>query len=220
MRMGTFGACVGVVALVVFSFLPVSNAEPKFRNPHQTFKPESPAEEKRLEPIKLGQPPELTQKERERIERGKVVTRKIAEKTFCAIGIVEATPQEIMAFMRDYPGRAGKMPHITKMKAHWVKNLAIVDQTMEVGLSTFKYRLNMRHYGNSYIEWEYVEGDVRDTHGFWKFFPRDDGRKTLVVQQITSDPGIPMPKTIYNLLTKHSLPKAIKAVRKAVASRD
>ncbi len=218
MRVGLLGTCLGGVALSLFLCLPVLSAQPKFKNNNQKFRPLTLAEEKKLEPVKLGQPPELTEKEQKRIEKGRIVTHKIAEKTFRAIGIVNAPPAKLMAFMKDYPARAGKMPHITKMRAIWNKNMAIVDQTMKVALSTFEYRLSFLHYGNSYIEWEYVEGDVRDTHGYWKFFPQDNGKKTLVVQQITTDPGIPMPKSIYTLLTKHSLPKAIKALRKAVVN--
>lgn len=48
------------------------------------------------------------------------------------------------------------------------------------------------HYPADGIAWEYVEGDMRDVHGSYRFHPADGGTK--VTYDLAIDPGkIPLP---------------------------
>lgn len=198
--------------------------EPKFTNPNLTFKPMSPEEEARLAPIKLGQPPVLDAKQQKKVDKGDVVivdmtksdTDDKGPKRYLAIGMVDAAPKAIMSFLRDYPNRVGRMPHIAEVSAEWEKNLARVNMTLKIALTKLRYRMQYLHYVDSMVEWEYIHGDIKDSKGYFKCFPREDGKKTLLVYHVQTETGMSVPKFILEMLTKHSMPKVIKAVRAAV----
>ncbi len=197
---------------------------PKFVNASPKLEPTPDCDILRLMKEKLGKPPKLDTKDLTAIKKGKVVVHKVGKFTeagqlFEAFGTVDASPKELMAFMRDYPSRVGIMPHLEDATAKWEGNLAVVDLTIKVALTRLRYRLNVLHYGDYFMEWEYVHGDIKNTEGTYRFFPLSKGTRTLVVYRETSDPGIALPKFILNLLTKNSIPDVIKAMRKGMAQK-
>jgi len=214
--------CVALGAPALFA---ADTAEPHaFTNPDTTLVPTPPDDIARLMREKLGKPPKLAKKELATIKKGDVVVKKIGEakesgQLFEAIGIVDASPKDLMAFMRDFPSRVGIMPHLEKVTANWDGNLAVVDLEIKVVVTTLNYRLNVLHYNNHFIEWEYVYGDIKNTEGYYKFFPLSKGTRTLVVYRETSDPGIPLPQFILNMLTKNSIPDVIRAMRKGMKKK-
>lgn len=195
-----------------------------FVNEKSCFKATPQKDVPRLMREKLGRPPEFCAKDLAAIKKGEIVVHKLGEVTtdgqlFEAFGTVDASPKELMAFMRDFPSRVGIMPHLEKVNAEWEDNLAVVDITIKVVFSSLSYRLNVLHYGDHFIEWEYVHGDIKNTQGCYKFFPFSNGTRTLIVYQETSDPGVHLPQFILDLLTKNSIPDVIRAMRKGMAMR-
>lgn len=212
---------IAVLALLMFMVQGICLAEePKFRNPDPKLKPLPPSEEARLVANKLGKPPVLSKKEFKEIAQGEVVIHLVSEegdkKCYEAYGAIDARPDEVMRFMKNYPAKLGIFPHIEKISPSWNANLATVDITIKVVLTTISYRMHFLHYGDHFIEFEFVQGDVKDTKGFYKFFPYAKGKKTLMVYNVYSDPGIPLPDFIKELLTKSSMPDIFKAIRKGV----
>ena len=210
---------------LVFACPALSRAdEPKYRNPKPSFKKLSPEEVERLAPIKLGKIPLFTGNELKKIKAGKIILREQQMKGKArrneAIGIVHATPHEVMSFMRDYPAYVGAFPHLKKIKAEWEgDNLVHTENTLKIAFVKVFYRLNVRHLKDSVLEWEFVDGDFRDTNGYYKFFPYNDGKDTLVLYHVYTDTGLPVPQFIIDLLTTSSMPDVIEAIRKEVAKR-
>ena len=223
----TIGRAIVVALVLVFavSFAAGAAAEDefKYKNPDPKFKAVSKDEELKLAPVKLGKPPKLTEKQEAEVEAGEVVIREVKGggegKRYEAIAVVKARPAAVMAFLRDFKAFVGPMPNLKKIKFTWDKNLAYVRQDLKVALTSVAYVLNIAHYGDSVIEWEFVEGDIKDTTGYYKFFPRADGKETLLVYHVYTDPGMAIPQFIMNLLTKKSMPGVIEAIRAEVAKR-
>lgn len=218
--------CFSVLIAVILSFTgaPALSADaPKFTNPNRTFKPVSPEEEARLAPIILGDRPKLDKKELEKINKGKIVVRKIKtadeSRRYEAIGKIDAPPKKVMEFMRNYPARVGVLPHIQEVSVEWEGNLAHVDQTLKVAFKTIRYRLDYLHYKDSVIEWEYVHGDLKDTRGYYKLFPCNDGAATILIYHVYTETGMLVPKFIVALLSKSSMPDVVEAIRGAVMKK-
>ena len=200
-----------------------AQGEPKYRNTDLKLKPLPLYEEARLAPIKLGSAPKMDAKELAAIRKGEIVVRQIVSEEeglrYEALGIVNASPAEVMTFMRDYKDRMRRMPHNEGVEVAWEGNLAKVDLVVKVALTTISYRLHLLHFKDSYIEWEYAYGDIKDTSGFYKFYPLAKGKRCLVVYHVYTESGMPLPKFIMSLLTGQSMPRVIEVMREATAER-
>ncbi len=216
-RLGT------ISVLFLFLTLPVfSHAEEacKFSNPNPTFKRLTPAQEKQKVIKNLGNPPVFNEKEKKKLEKGKVVLREIGRsgdaKRMEAYGLIEAPPAKIMAFLKNFDAQVGKMPHLKKARATWDGGLAHAEFWIKVAWKEIYYKLNVYHFGDQLIEWEFVCGGFKTTSGYWKFHPMDGGKKTLVVYHVFTDPGLPLPGFIVKMLTNSSMPDVVLAVKEAV----
>lgn len=192
----------------------------KYKNPNPIFKPVPPDEEARLARLKLGEMPRLDAAESKRLEQGDVVIRELPAsgkaKRFESILIMPGPAHAVMAKLKDYGSFVGTMPNLVKLEYSWNGNMAVILEQVKSGLIKFTFRINILHYGDSVIEWEFVEGEIRDTSGYWKLFPMDGGSRTLAVYHVYSDPGIALPGFIIDLITKGTMPGVMKAVRKSV----
>jgi hypothetical protein len=197
--------------------------EYKYKNPDTKSKPVSRDVELAQAAARLGNPPKLSEKQQATIDEGEGVIREVKGagegKRYEAIGIIKASPKDVMAFLRDFKAFVGAMPNLKKIEFTWEGNVAHVTQWLKIALTTVAYNLNIAHYGDSVIEWEFVEGDIKDTTGYYKFFPRAEGKETLIVYHVYTDPGMAVPQFIINMLTKNSMPGVIEAIRKTVAKR-
>ncbi len=197
--------------------------EPKYKNPSPTFKPLTVEAAAKLSKARLGKAPKLSGDEKKQIAKRKVVTRALPSegeaKRYEAIATIDAPPAKVMAFLKSFDRHVGPMPHLEKVTYSWDGALATVEQTLKVAFTTIWYRLHIMHYGDNVIEWEYLQGDIRETTGYYKFFPYAKGKRTLIVYHVYTDPGLPIPQFIIDLLTKSSMPDVIEAVRKAVETR-
>jgi hypothetical protein len=214
------------MALAILSFVAgFTGAEEayKYKNPAPKFKQLSKDDEARLAPTKLGTPPKLTEKQLQKIEAGEIVIQEVSGsgegKRYEAVAVVKAPPKAVMAFLKDFASYVGPMPNLKKIEFSWEGNLACVTQHLKVTLSSISYRLNILHYGDAVVEWEFVDGDIKDTTGYYKLFPRSDGRETLLVYHVCTDPGMAIPQFIMNLLTKKSMPDVVKAIREEAIKR-
>ncbi|MFA6033472.1 MAG: SRPBCC family protein [Myxococcota bacterium] len=196
----------------------------KHVNPSPQFKPIPEAEALVLAPEKLGKEPALSAAESRDLASGEVVTRPIphdgAGKRYESFALIKATPPEVMKVLKDYAHFTEIMPNLSKVEYTWDGNLAHVREVVKVGLFKFDFWVTLMHYGDSCIEWEYDRGDLRDTTGYYKMFPREGGAATLLIYHVYSDPGMALPGFIIDLLSKSSMPKVLKAVRTEVSRRN
>jgi len=192
----------------------------EFKNPKPVFKSLSPEEEAARTAKELGAPPKLSKDESQEISKGEVVVRKLAEtgeaRRYEALAIIPAPPSEVMKFMKNFDGYVGVVPHLEKITYSWDRNMATIEQSLKIAWKDIWYRLNVLHFGDSVITWEFLCGDIKDTSGYYKFFPVAKGAQTLIVYHVYTDTGLPIPDFLVNLLTKSSMPDVIKAIRKAV----
>ncbi len=202
---------------------PTHADEPRFVNPSPRLKPVPEAQAAALGKKKLGSLPKLTKEDLNKIAKGEVLIRKLSEngdkRRYEAIGSIDVPPKTVMAFMKDYPKKPNYFPHMEKISVTWNGNLATVDLRLKVAFKTISYRMRFLHLGDHYVDQEFIHGDIKDSSAFYKFFPYSQGRKTLMVYNVYSDPGLPLPDFILNLLTKNSLPGVFDAVRRGVADR-
>lgn len=215
---------VGLLTLLLPLAGHAADDPPAHVNPSPNLTAVGPDEEARQAGQVRGPMPAVDEKRLGRLRAGAIETRELPAARqdalhFEALGSVDGTPAEVMAVLRDYPHRAGLFPHVETCKATWDRNLALVDLELSVAVSTVRYRLAMRHFGDQAIVWTYVHGDLKDSRGSWKLFPYDDGVRTLVLYETESEPDSALPRFILNSLTGKGLPGVIEAVRKGVAKR-
>ena len=212
-----------VLAAVCLFAVGASAEEYKYKNPDAKFKPVAKDAELAMAAQKLGSPPKLSEKQQATVDEGEIVIREVKAtgegKHYEAIGIIKAPPKDVMAYLKDFKAFVGPMPNLKKIEFAWEGNVAHVKQWLKIALTTVFYNLNIAHYGDSVIEWEFVEGDIKDTTGYYKFYPRAEGKETLIVYNVYTDAGMAVPQFIINQLTKSSMPGVIEAIRRAVAQR-
>jgi len=221
--MDTRKAVITALALAALSAAMAGAQEYKYRNPQTKIRPVSREVELAQAAARLGSPPALDEKERARVEGGGILVREIlgagagGGRRFEAIAVVAAPPGAVMACLRDFGSFVGTMPNVKKIEFTWEGNVAHVTQWLKIALSTIVYELNIAHYGDSLIEWEFVAGDIKDTTGYYRLFPRAGGKETLLHYHVYSEPGMAVPQFILDLSTKSSMPGVIEAIRKSVA---
>ena len=217
--------CILAIPMFLYwtSALVYADEQCEFTNPNPTFHRLTPEEEKLKVLTDLGEPPSLNAKELQRLERGRVVLKEIGRKGDAkrmeAYSLIAAPPSKIMAFLKDFKSQVGKMPHLKKAQASWNGNLAQVEFWIKIAWKEIYYKLNVYHFGENLIEWEFVCGGFKTTSGYWKFHPMEDGKKTLVVYHVFTDPGLPLPDFIVKMLTYNSMPDVVLAVKKAVETK-
>ncbi len=65
------------------------------------------------------------------------------------------------------------------------------------------------------LDWEYVEGDIKDTTGSWRIgqYNKDNGC-SLIFYRVKTDPGRFVPDWVADRLSTQSIPDMIEAVSK------
>ncbi len=109
---------------------------------------------------------------------------------------ISAEPERILEVLLDfesYPewARAVKQAQVRERDEEG-RPLTVEFEVTPGPLPKMRYVLRY-HYPSDGIAWEYVEGDMRDVHGSYRFQPAGD-RGTKVTYDLAIDPGkIPLP---------------------------
>ena len=167
----------------------------------------------------------LSEREQERIKRGGVIVREIEAGhqnglVVEAVGIMEATPDVILAVLTDYLKYPEFMPNVSRVEIVEQQNReSILNYTLSLPLGKRKrYRLKINrpeHAGHlSILEWQLVpwpglkpSETIKDTKGYWhvKEYTKTS---SLVRYHVYTDPG-PIPfgmGWIVDTLSKKSVP--------------
>ncbi len=201
--------------------------EPAYRNPGPSLRPISRAKARAIGPKKRGAKPTIDAKRYKKLLKGHIERHKIVLKdpkkaryqAWKAIGIIDASPKAVMGFLSDYPGKVGYMPFLTSCSVTWKQNLAEADFVLNVPGNIMRYRLRLAHYGDAFLEFEYLHGSLKDSYGSYRMFPIEGGKKTLMVYETISMSGVPLPRPLLSLLSRRSLPGVIKGIRKAIKDK-
>jgi Polyketide cyclase / dehydrase and lipid transport len=159
-----------------------------------------------------------------------------------AIGLVDATPQEMMNIINDGDSYSKVMPYVVESKI--LRKGAGTDQ------GTLYCRLDMPMVsGRDYIielkdesDWKDGKGflktswtsspessdalkpvpadvvRIRTNIGYWLLEPREEGKKTFATYYIYSAPGGSIPTFISNRANGTAVPKVFQAIKKAVVN--
>jgi hypothetical protein len=156
-----------------------------------------------------------------------------------AVGIIDASPQEVWSAIRDYDNYKTTMPYTEESRIlsseqggkvilfYSVVNAPLVDRRdyviRLVDESDWKD-------GKGYLlaKWKATDKGppekadlvrVKVNDGFWKLEPRENGTKTFATYYIYTDPGGSIPKWIVNRANSTAVPNVFKAIRAEIAKK-
>lgn len=142
-----------------------------------------------------------------------------AVKTAEAIFLIKANPETIFKIVTDFDHYPEFMPNI-KEATPVEKNNGIYKYrfTLKVAFWDINYTIMLKSNinDNTYLlEWEFVEGDIRDTNGSWEITQYERNIDySLILYRVRTDPGRFVPDWVADRLSTKSIPDMIKAVQK------
>lgn len=140
-------------------------------------------------------------------------------KTAEAVFVVKAKPEAVFKSVTDFEHYPEFMPNIVKVTSVNSNNKDKRYRfTLKVAIWNINYTLLLKsgHKDDVYLlEWEYVEGDIRDTSGSWRIGRYDRNYDfSLIRYRVRTDPGRFVPDWVADRLSTRSIPDMIKAVQK------
>ncbi|MBE2252531.1 MAG: hypothetical protein IAE78_23565 [Myxococcus sp.] len=181
----------------------------------------------------LAQPvsgPQLTEAELKKLGAGEVAIRETAPTGgkgvgAMAFGVVDATSDEVWPVLRDCQHFWQFMP---RTKKSWVKDEAGVGHICHVELSMpfplpdlwsdTVAQIREEPKGHYLRAWTLVRGSYHRNNGSWTIVPWGDGKQSLVVYAIDTDPKMAVPDPLIRMGQAGSLPEVISQIRKRVAT--
>jgi ribosome-associated toxin RatA of RatAB toxin-antitoxin module len=174
--------------------------------------------------------PALTAEERQLLERRGVVIRERTPTDNRGIGaesmaLVEAPTSEVWPVVRDCEHFSRFMPN-TKASARKEENgesLCFDEIALPFPLPNLwadtRSKVTEEPQGHFMRAWSLVRGNYNRDSGAWKVLPwGPEGKQSLVVYVIDSDPAMVLPDAILRAAQTGSLPEVFKAIRKRVYS--
>jgi len=168
------------------------------------------------------------------LSAGKILIRELRSnskhiKSYEAQAMAHCDLNRIYQTIIDFEHSAEFMPLVTKAEVlERKKSEAVVNYTLKLAVTgmTKKYRLKMtfsKKRDEAMIRWHLIpwpglspKETIRNTEGMWilKSMPKSKNR-VLLIYRVTADPGKIPPgcKWIVNLLTKHSIPELVEAIK-------
>lgn len=145
-----------------------------------------------------------------------------------AVALVDATPKQMFAVLRDYPHFQDFMPYVQSVTIdehsgkRWLVSYVVRGPA---GIGSRDYQMEVfdeegTEDGVSYLvsRFRYTgKGDIRSTVGTWKLVPIWGGKTTFVRYETRTDIGGSFTAWLKRKLTTSSLPRVITAVRKRLA---
>jgi ribosome-associated toxin RatA of RatAB toxin-antitoxin module len=170
----------------------------------------------------------LDEHEKKRIAQGEIIVREIdavekSGRTFEAIGLINASANNVMQVLKDYKKYPDFMPNVSRIEiVEQSGNVAVLNYTLTLPLKIIKkYRLrlsvNEAEEQSSLIEWQMeewpelkMEETIRDTSGYWRIEAQSEN-KSLALYHLYTDPGsIPFGLGwIVDVLSKNSVPQVL-----------
>jgi hypothetical protein len=210
----------GAATLLMLSWLPARGAERVSVSP--------PPQEAQLQLEAVS----LSAIEQAHVENGRIVLREVSEpelkgRTFEAVGILEATLDNILTVLSDFRHYDEFMPRVERtVVTDESETVALVEEHLKLPLGVRKrYRLRYTvHRGTDgfRIDWVKVawpevplSQTVLDTSGYWQVARFGEGR-LLAVYHVYTDPGrVPLGmKGLAQSLSKQEVPKVLESLRR------
>ncbi|MBI2901412.1 MAG: SRPBCC family protein [Planctomycetes bacterium] len=161
----------------------------------------------------------LSPEEREKVERGEVLTRLLHDQGVEAIGIVDAAPAKVYRVVTDYDHYREFIPSVVDAKVlEWdSKEVCILLEKIKIAFKTVEVTLRITHdRARHSTSWTKHGGSFARNDGSWRCEPHGKG-KTLVTYTVDVEAGL-IPQFVVNAVTRGNLPDLFEAVRKRVNS--
>lgn len=140
-------------------------------------------------------------------------------KTAEAVFLIKATPETAFKTVTDFDQYPEFMPNI-KAAIAIEKNddREKYKFTLKVAFWDINYTLLLKSNVKDEIyslNWEYVDGDIKDTSGSWEIRQYDKNNEySLILYKVRTDPGRFIPDWVADRLSTRSIPDMIRAVQK------
>ena len=146
-------------------------------------------------------------------------------KTAEAVFLIKAKPEAVFKTVTDFDHYPEFMPNIkAATPVEKDKRNKKYEFTLKVAFWDINYVLLLKSdvINEIYsLDWEYVEGDIRDTSGSWKIRQYDKNNEySLIMYRVRTDPGRFVPDWVADRLSTRSIPDMIKAVGKRSIKND
>ncbi len=135
--------------------------------------------------------------------------------------IVDAPLKDIWAVISDKEGAPDFVKNLKNATIVEQKgNTALVEQTVKIGmLKEVTYVIKNVSNPPNGMTFSRHSGDLKAIDGYWRLYPIEKGKKTLVVYRLGLKPGFAVPAFMIKNSLKSSLPEALREVRGEVARR-
>jgi Polyketide cyclase / dehydrase and lipid transport len=158
-----------------------------------------------------------------------------------AVGLIEASPHEVWAAIREYDRYADTMPHTAVSRILATDNGGRTLHVYQVITAPLIERRDYLIRVTDESDWRDGEGflkvswsvsaeggpppkqgmvRMRTNDGYWLLEPRDGGTRTFATYYVHADPGGAIPAWLVNLVNKSAVPGLFVAVRRSVAERS
>jgi ribosome-associated toxin RatA of RatAB toxin-antitoxin module len=173
--------------------------------------------------------PKLSEKETKKLDANEIIVREIKPTDNKGVGaesmaLVDAPPSEVWPVLRDCEHFQDFMPK-TKKSAIVVENgdrICHIELKLPFPLtdlwSETKSVIREEPAGHYLRSWTLVRGTYHRNSGSWHVLPWGDGKKTLVVYTLDTDPKMIVPDALIRSAQTGSLPDVFHAIRKRVTS--
>lgn len=172
--------------------------------------------------------PALSDPEKRKLDSGGVIlhelkptdNRGVSAESF---GVVDAPPDEVWPVVRDCEHFSQFLPSTKKSwkKTEGAEVICFDEIELPFPLTNLwaENRTVMREDPANHFtrEWSFLKGTYRRNRGSWRVVPwGDEGKRSLVVYMVDSDPSMLVPDVILRAAQTGSLPKLFEGVRKRV----
>lgn len=133
-----------------------------------------------------------------------------------ALVLIDAPAETIWHFMTDCEEAVAFVPELTGCEVlDSGKNWEIIRHDVKWiwFLPKISYVFRAEYQKNRHIDFERIDGDLRDVKGSWHLYPLNKGRQTAVSYGVYIDPGFFLPQWIVRQVVKMQLPNLLSALR-------
>ena len=134
--------------------------------------------------------------------------------------LIEASPEECFAAITDYetfPSWQEAVESVT-VESRYPDGLGRdVAFVVDAKVKKVRYRLEYSYEPPVRITWDYLDGDVRDIDGEYRFEDQGDGR-TLAVYSVELDAGVWIPGPVRKVLEGQVMKRSVDELKRRVES--
>lgn len=167
----------------------------------------------------------VTSEELSTLKQGNVVVGQVTEvnnmPTVSAKILIPEPPDKVWKTVTDPNALMSEEEKVQK-----IKTVADTGSTKDVEftvlmvrfLPAFRYILRHQPVGDNTLTFRRLSGSFKDIRGFWKLAPADGGKNTVLIYNLSIDPGPLVPESLLMQAVKSDLPRMMQNVKSAIQS--